>query len=76
MLLNLISGHFLKDHVLHHTRTQFHGCLDSACTMTCVIGFPKTYELFLPQSISTKQIFTSQKNCLYVFQSELCFVVF
>lgn len=60
------------DRVLYHTRTLIHGRLDSVC----VIGFPKAYDLFLPQSISTKWIFTSQTDCAYVFQSECCFVVF
>lgn len=45
------------------------------CTMTCVIGFSKTYDLFLPQSISTKQIFASQK-ITWMFFTQFCFVVF
>lgn len=74
--LCLVDRHPLKGHVLHSTRTQFHGCLDSACTVTWVIGFPKAYGCFCLSPISIKWMVMSHKSCFYVFQSELCFGVF
>lgn len=74
--LCLVDRHPMKGHVLHSTRTQFHGCLDSACTLTWVIEFPKAYGCFCLSPITTKWMVMSQKSCLYVFQSELCFGVF
>jgi len=46
------------------------------CTMTCVIGFSKTYDLFLPRSISTKQILASQKITWMFFSQSFALLCF
>lgn len=77
--LGLVDRHPLKGHVLHCTRPQFHGCLDSACTVTWVIGFPKAYRYvsasvsFLPNEWSRHRkvacMFFSQSFALVCFES-------
>lgn len=77
--LGLVDGHPLKGRVLHCTRTQFHGCLDSARTMTWVIGFPKAYTCvsasvpYLPNEWSRHRkvacMFFSQSFALVCFES-------